>query len=205
MDQPNLRLSFQRLTGADIETVFEPLAMLRIAVFRDFPYLYEGNIAYERTYLNTYCRSERAMLLAVYDGEQLVGATTCIPLSDETTAVISPFEKAGWDISRIVYFGESILLPAYRGQGVGHRFFDEREQHAANLEGITHTCFCAVERPNDHPSRPVDYRPLDAFWNSRGYQKAPALVASFDWPDIGEAQSTSKKMIYWMRALPVRS
>ena len=40
-------LTYKRYTGAQIASVFEPLADLRIVVFRDFPYLYEGTRDYE--------------------------------------------------------------------------------------------------------------------------------------------------------------
>lgn len=182
--------------------MFDDLARLRIAVFRDFPYLYDGSVAYERAYLNTYAKSERAFLFAVYDGDQMVGATTCIPLTDETDDVKKPFLDAGYDLTTVFYFGESILLPACRGLGLGHRFFDEREAHATHFGGYQLTCFCSVSRPADHPLRPVDYQPLDAFWTKRGYAKEPRLQSQFDWTDVGERESTAKPMVYWLRALP---
>ena len=194
-------LTFIRKTGRQFEEVFDALALLRIAVFRDFPYLYEGTVDYEKSYLQTYARSEHSFLFAAFDGERMVGATTCIPLADETEEVQEPFIKAGYPLSDVFYFGESILLKDYRGMGLGHRFFDEREAHAAGFGTFRHTCFCAVVRPDDHPLRPAGYRPLDDFWTKRGYRKEAQLRSLFSWPDIGETQSTPKEMVYWMRAL----
>ncbi|RAJ97683.1 acetyltransferase (GNAT) family protein [Larkinella arboricola] len=194
-------LSFQTKRGREIESVFDGLAALRIAVFRDFPYLYEGTIEYEKTYLETYARSDRSFLFAVYDGPKMVGATTCIPLQDETAEVRKPFETSDFDLTTLFYFGESILLPEYRGLGLGHRFFDEREAHARSFGTFKTACFCAVERPEDHPAKPADYRPNDAFWLKRGYTKLPSLRSYMAWPDRGEEVSTPKPMVYWMREL----
>ena len=196
-----MNLHFQAFEGPDIATVFEPLAMLRIAVFRDFPYLYEGTLEYELDYLKTYAASERSLVFAAYDGEKMIGATTCIPLIDETEEVQAPFLAAGIPLSTVFYFGESILLPAYRGLGIGHRFFDARESHAAKFVTYRLTCFCAVDRPADHPLRPASYRPLDDFWAKRGYQKEPSLTTCFSWPDLGEQHSSPKTMVYWIRPL----
>ncbi|MBO0937097.1 GNAT family N-acetyltransferase [Fibrella sp. HMF5335] len=194
-------LSFKTYLGPDIATVFEPLAHLRIAVFRDFPYLYEGSIAYEKTYLETYAKASKALLLAVFDGETMVGGTTCLPLCDETDEVQAPFRRAGYNLDAVFYFGESLLLPAYRGMGIGHRFFDVREAHARSFGTYRLACFCAVQRPANHPMRPAHYRPLDAFWQQRGYQPNPALQTTFSWPDIGETVDTAKPMQFWVKAL----
>lgn len=201
-NKPATTLRYEWLTGSAIRTVLDELAQLRITVFRDFPYCYEGSVAYERAYLETYMQSERALLFTAWDSDQMVGATTALPLTDETTEVQQPFRDAGYDLNSVFYFGESILLPAYRGYGLGHRFFDEREAHARQFDQYTLTCFCAVQRPVDHPQRPAGYRPLDEFWTKRGYRQEPALQSTFHWPDIGETESTAKTMVYWVKATP---
>lgn len=195
------KLTFTTRTGPETASVFEDLAKLRIAVFKSYPYLYEGSVAYEMDYLKIYAKSERSLLFAVYDGSEMVGATTCISLTDETPEVRRPFEEAGLDVSSIFYFGESILLPAYRGLGLGHRFFDEREAHARSFGTYKLMCFCSVDRGEHHPKKPADYRSNDIFWQKRGYTEAPDLRAAMDWPDIGETESSSKPMVFWIKTI----
>jgi GNAT superfamily N-acetyltransferase len=196
-----MEMEFLNFHGAEIQGQFEALAALRIRVFRDFPYLYAGHLDYEREYLKTYSNAPKAFLMGAFYRKNMVGATTCIPLEDETEEVKKPFLDAGMNVGEIFYFGESILLPEYRGLGIGNRFFDAREAHAASFGTYKFSCFCAVLRPADHPARPADYQPLDPFWTKRGYRRAPELVSQFEWLDIGERQPTSKPMVYWMRPI----
>ncbi|CAH0994439.1 hypothetical protein EMA8858_00549 [Emticicia aquatica] len=193
------QLTFIKKTGQEIASVFDDLAQLRIEVFKAFPYLYEGSVAYEKDYLKVYAASKNAFLFAVYDDKKMVGATTCIPLIDETDEVKKPFLKANIDINTVFYFGESILLSKYRGLGLGHRFFDERENYAHGFKQCKMTCFCSVVRPENHPMRPENYQPLDEFWIKRGYQKNAQLKSQFEWLDIGESIATEKDMIYWTK------
>lgn len=195
------QLWYIKKIGAEIATVFDDLAKLRIAVFRAFPYLYEGSVDYEKEYLKVYTEAKNAFLFAVYDGSKMVGATTCIPLINETPEVQEPFINAGIALKDVFYFGESILLPEYRGLGLGHRFFDEREAHARSFPSCKITSFCSVVRVENHPSRPTDYQPLDNFWSKRGYKKEFLLKSTFEWLDIGETQPTKKEMIYWTKQI----
>ncbi len=203
MDRARIQISmetlrFIRLTGNEIGTVINDLGKLRITVFRDFPYLYNGTMDYELEHLRSYIQSPGAFLFAVYDGEQMVGATTCVPLSDENPELTLPFTDAGFSTEGILYFGESILLPEYRGMGLGHRFFDEREHYAQSLGNIHTTCFCSVVRPESHPLRPKDYRSNEAFWAKRGY--APnGLTCQFDWQDIDQPQIDAKTLNFWTK------
>lgn len=196
-----MSLRFCAKKGSEVADILEELASLRIVVFRVFPYLYDGSLEYEKVYLQTYINAERSFVFCVYDDTTLVGATTCIPLTDETPEVKEPFIEAHESIERIFYFGESILLPAYRGLGLGHRFFDEREAHARSFGTFQTTCFCAVERPNNHLLKPADYEPLNAFWKKRGYVQQTHLQSKFEWQDIGEDVPTFKTMNYWSREI----
>ena len=66
-------ISVRRLTGEALGAALEDVAQLRIAVFRAFPYLYDGDAAYERAYLQTYRDSADAILVGAFDGARLVG------------------------------------------------------------------------------------------------------------------------------------
>jgi GNAT superfamily N-acetyltransferase len=192
-------LTYKTFKGKEIESVILDLAQLRIIVFKDYPYLYEGSIVYEQEYLQTYINSERSFLFTVWDDDKMVGATTCIPLFDETADVQEPFIKAGINIKTVFYFGESILLSKYRGLGIGNRFFEERENHARSFGTFEKTCFCSVVRPENHPLKPESYQPHDIFWTKRGYKKDENLQSQFDWLDINEQKSTLKPMVYWVK------
>lgn len=196
---PVLRVETRR--GADLLPLLPDLARLRIEVFRAWPYLYDGDEAYERTYLRTYVDSPRAGVVVAFDGDRPVGASTCLPLTDETGNVQAPFRARGWDPARFFYFGESVLLPRYRGTGAGVAFFREREAHARRVSDADFTTFCAVQRPDDHPARPPGAVPLDAFWRKRGYTKRPDLVCTMTWKEVGAAEETEKPLAFWMKSL----
>jgi GNAT superfamily N-acetyltransferase len=193
------QLSFVKKQGKSILEIAEDFAQLRIAVFKDFPYLYEGTLEYELDYIQTYSSSEEAFIFAVYDGNQMIGATTCIPLIYETENVQQPFINNGIDCHSVFYFGESILLKQYRGQGLGHRFFDEREAYAKTFEGVHLTAFCAVNREENHPLKPVDYIPNDVFWSKRGYTKHPELTCEINWQDVNEVSDSPKTLTFWLK------
>lgn len=191
-------LAFQTVTGVQFADWIEPVADLRIRVFREFPYLYDGEAGYERCYLQHYQQSAGSVLVLALDQDQVVGASTGLPLQEADEAFQRPFRQQGMPLESIYYFGESVLLPAYRGQGAGHHFFNERERVARQL-GFTITTFCAVVRPQQHPARPADYRPHDEFWGKRGYQCRPDLECEFPWLDLGDQQQSSKTMRFWLR------
>lgn len=192
-------MEVRRLTGSALDAALEDVAALRIAVFRDWPYIYEGSLEYERAYLASY-HSPGAAVVGAFDGARLVGAATGTPLEDHADDFAAPFAATGLALADVFYCAESVLLPDYRGQGLGHAFFDQREAHARDL-GRRFSAFCSVVRPADHPLRPADYRPLDGFWRGRGYEPMPGVVARFRWTDLGAAEQTEKPLQFWGRAL----
>lgn len=195
-----MKIGLKILEGEALTAALPGLASLRISVFREWPYLYDGSPDYEEKYLARYTDTEGALIVGAFDGDRLVGAATGQPMIHEVAAIRRPFEESGIDPADIFYFAESVLDPAFRGQGIGHRFFDERERHARSL-GARYAGFCGVIRPENHPMRPAGYRPLDPFWKARGYKKLDGALVYFPWQDIGDAQETEKPMQVWMRAL----
>ncbi|GAB4424363.1 MAG: GNAT family N-acetyltransferase [Anaerolineae bacterium] len=194
-------ITLKRLTGPAIEPYLTALARLRIEVFREFPYLYNGSMAYEEKYLRTYSRSPESLFVLALAGDAVIGAATGVPMAHETDEFKQPFVARGFDPEKIFYFGESVLQQPWRGQGIGVRFFEEREAYARELGRFELTAFCAVERPANHPRCPAGYTPLDRFWAKRGYAKQPELVTTYNWQDLDETSESPKPMVFWLKKL----
>ncbi|BFM49224.1 GNAT family N-acetyltransferase [Marinomonas sp. THO17] len=194
-------ISLKTVSGPDLLPYIEQIAQLRIQIFRAFPYLYEGSLAYEQKYLQRYLDASHAAAILAFDGEQLVGASTCLPMSQEDEAFKQPFIESGYPIERLFYFAESVLDARFRGQGIGQRFFTEREKFMRSVGNFQWATFCAVDRGINHPQQPQNYRPLDPLWHKNGFVKTH-LTTHYAWQDIGESNETSKPMIFWIKEFP---
>ncbi len=195
------KIDYVCVSGEAITPYLQPLAALRIGVFREWPYLYQGDAAYEAEYLQVYVRSPRSLLVMAMMKGQILGASTALPLADESPAFQAPFIAAGWDPAQVFYFGESVLVPAWRGLGIGHQFFNYREAHARRCGGFSHTSFAAVLREAEDPRRPINYRSHDVFWHKRGYQPSGQLQMRLGWPEWPEGHTTEKSLQFWLRPL----
>ncbi len=194
------KLTISTYKGPEVIPFIASLAHLRIHVFKDYPYLYEGDFEYEQKYLNTYVQCQESIMVIVQADNHVVGASSAIPLHFETTAFQQPFLDQNIALDTVFYFGESVLLPEYRGQGVYRHFFQQREAAAIDY-GASLTAFAAIERAIDDPRKPKDYLPLDNVWHKFGYQKNPALCAYLAWPEVGESIATQKPLIFWLKKL----
>jgi GNAT superfamily N-acetyltransferase len=196
-----MTLAVRTLTDPEERSAAIPaLSDLRIRIFRDWPYLYDGTLDYEAEYLAEFMREPGSVLVVAQDGDAIVGAATASPMAGQKPEFQEPLQRQGLDVAGIFYFGESVLLPAYQGQGIGHRFFDAREA-AARAAGAVQTAFCAVIRPDDHPMRPATPRDLHPFWRARGYAPVPGLTGTLIWQDVGDAVESAHLMQFWMRDL----
>ncbi|MBY0415480.1 MAG: GNAT family N-acetyltransferase [Bdellovibrionales bacterium] len=201
MNRSQNQYKIYRLSGEEGRPFVNALAELRLKIFWEYPYLYEGNLNYEKKYLETYFKSKNSFILLLKDHEKFIGATTGIWAEDESVEFKSPYEHHGLDPKKIFYFGESVLLSEYRGKGLGKLFFEERERFARALGHIQHLSFCAVVRPDDHVLRPQNYRPLDEFWKSQGFHVVPNLTTSYMWKDRDLNSETEKQMQYWIKSI----
>ncbi len=187
-------------TYPNVATHMQSLSSLRMTIFRAWPYLYDGSVPSEADTLSGFAVSRTAALIIASDNTTPVGASTAVHMTEEDDHITQSLRNAGMDLARICYFGESVLLDAYRGQGIGVRFFELREAHARTIPGVDTTMFCAVERPADHPLKPPGTIPLDAFWTKRGYVRTD-FTCKMKWKQVDTDAKVENTLRFWSKSL----
>jgi GNAT superfamily N-acetyltransferase len=198
--QADNTIRIRTLTGAAIAGGLRDFQRLHVEVFYDWPYLYQGDVN-RQAYIADYVNIPRAALFLLYAGDQPIGAATCLPLADESANVQAPFVERKLDLRRFFYFGEGVLLKAWRGKGLGVRLFELRESHARAVSTADYAVFCSVRRPADHPLRPANPVTNDAFWRARGFQPMPGMACTMRWRDRNEAEETKHTLDFWIKSL----
>ena len=200
-----MAIRIETFTGPAMAPYFPDLARLRTIVFRTWPYMYDGRPETDTGQFNHYGRSPRAALTVAFDGDAAVGCSTCVPLADEEANIAAPFAARGLPLDRFFYLGESVLLPEYRGRGIGVSFFAEREAHASRMSDADFACFCSVRRTPDDPRRPADALPLDRFWARRGYAPLPDIACTMAWTEVGASAKIVNTLDFWGKSLTGKS
>lgn len=195
-----MQIKIHQATSDDIEKYVEQLGQLRIEVFKEWPYLYEGDLNYEREYLKSYVTAKDAVCFLLRQDQEVIGASTAIAMSEADKAFAAPLKNLGYPLEKVMYFGESIIQKDYRGGGWGAKFFASREEFARQ-KGYSYCVFCSVERPDDHPLRPAGYRPLNQFWQRLGYREHPDAKVEFRWKSIGDQQQSVHRLTLWSKKL----
>lgn len=183
--------------SGEIGKYIPQIAALRIKVFHEYPYLYEGDIFYEEKYLQRYANAKNSFLALAFDGERIIGASTANDMRDEMEEIQKPFKENNYDVNDFYYFAESVLLPEYRGQGIGKIFMQKRAEFAVSL-GRKYAAFCSVIR---EAKPPKSYNSPELLWQKMGFTKHPELVSHFSWKDIGDDIETKKPLVYWLKSL----
>jgi len=187
--------------GEEIVQLIPEIARLRIEVFVEYPFLYEGDLEYEMRYLNKFTKIKDAIAVAAFDGDKLVGISTGYPFVEEDKNLQKVFVNAKRNPEDYFCYGESVLQKPYRGLGVGNAFYTEREKHVKELGSFSSICFFTSKRPSDDSRRPFDYLPLDGLWKKWGFQKHDELVGEVSYKEIGETEESPKEMVFWIKSL----
>ena len=181
----------------DFGPALDEVARLRLELFREFPFLYEGTAESEAEYLRTYALAPGALLVLARDGERVVGACTAVPLEHEVEELQAPFRAAGLDPAQVLYIGEALLETEYQSRGLGGELLDRAEAQAAALN-LPLIAAAMVQRPADHPLMPAGWRSPRKFVERRGYVMRPELDTTLTWQEVGEAQPSPKPMRFWV-------
>lgn len=196
----SMEISKQLLTGTVIADALDEVATLRLEIFQEYPYLYQGRREDELTYLITYAEAPDASIILAYHGQAVIGAVAGMPLIHEDALMLGAFAGTTFPLNEIYYVGELLFRPDYRNGGLGRKLLAQLESHIRSL-GCYRKLTCAtVDRPDDHPLRPRDYIPITKFLARTDFARLPGVTTSFIWREI-DGVKRDHTMQFWIKNL----
>ena len=193
-------ITTQLLTGAAVAAGLDDMATLRLDIFREYPYLYEGRRDDELVYLETYATAPDACVILAHDGATVIGAATGMPLSHEDQQMQDALSGTALPLDEIYYIGELLFRPAYRNCGLGGKLLGQLESRIRSL-GRYRTLTCAtVERPDNHPLQPPGYLPITRFLAHTGFARLPGVSTNFTWRET-DGIKRDHPMQFWIKPL----
>jgi len=195
-----MAITEQFLRGPAVGDCLDGIASLRLAIFREYPYLYAGQRDQELAYLQLYAKSPAAFVITVNAAGTLVGAVTGIPLIHELEQLISPLQGTTYPIEKIFYVGELLFLSLYRNQGLGSQLLATLEDHVRSLQVYRYLTCATVIRPDKHPLRPDGYVPINRFLERHRFAPLPGVTTQFAWQEV-DGCSHDHLMQFWLKEL----
>ncbi len=187
--------------GAETHPFIEAVAEIRIQVFQEWPYLYYGSFKGEKEYLSIYERSsDTTWLLARVDGN-LIGVVTGIPLAACPDEIQHPFTENQKPLEGLYYLGEIVVLPFYRGKGIGLELYQHFEKEVRTINEITSIVHCSVVRDPNDIRKPLNYRSVDQFWKQQGYEILDEITAEFSYKEVDSEKKTPHTMVFQEKKL----
>ncbi|MDY0217456.1 MAG: GNAT family N-acetyltransferase [Bacteroidales bacterium] len=187
------------VSAQEIESYIDIIANLRITIFKEYPYLYDGDYTYEQKYLKKFLETPDSLICVAYDENQIVGAITALPLKYEDELIKKPFLNQGISMDTVYYYSEALILQEYRKKGIGIKMFKMAEEKIISMGKYTFFTFAAIERNENHPQKPKDYQSPYPFFGKIGFQQRRDLVCQMSWKEIDQTQESIKSLYFWTK------
>jgi len=200
-----MTITIEILIGKNASEYIEYVSHLRINIFKEYPYLYQGDLEYEKKYVADYTLHNQAMIaIAKIDG-LIAGISTGIPvISDSKIAqdVKEIFTKQKTEAEKYYYYGEIMILPEFRGKGLATKLYSAQDKIIKEW-GFEHACILTVIRENDHPLKPKCYNSPNSLWKHLGFFQT-GYKTNLHWQTIqsdGNSNDASNTLELWSKKI----
>lgn len=198
-------MSLEIITSTNLESYLDIIADFRIKYFKEFPYLYEGTIDYEKHYLQGFAKDPKSILILIKFENRVIAVSTALPLMSEADILddtSARFKEAGYQPEDFFYYSEVLIAPDFRKEGLLRKIYAIREKWARSF-GFNQLTLATVIREKTHPLRPSGYVEIESIWKHFGFQKT-SIEIDYKWPTIfpdGSVKEVNNKMVFWHKAL----
>ena len=193
-------LRIESLSGSAATAKLGEWARLRIEIFSEYPYLYEGATKGEQAYLSTYLRTPRARILGLFEGAHVGGMATMAPLDACEDFAEDVVKATGLAPKTCLYVGDIIFEPRYRGRGLFNVCFNAAEDWG-RAHGFSHIVAAAIRTSPTDAGRPQDYRPIAGLFARVGLEKLSGVSMTATYPSTLSHRPEPHVLEYWHKVI----
>jgi GNAT superfamily N-acetyltransferase len=194
-------MKFEMIRGHQFESYIDVIADLRIEIFKEYPYLYDGDKATEVDYLKSYSASRSSILVLASDQGRIVGAVTGIPIAEMDAQFLVPFVENHFSVMSIFYLGEMLLLKEYRGKGTGYAMYKMFEDLVRSDQRYEQIAIAEVVRDKSDLRMPENYVPVSKLWEKLGYIQRPEILMQAPYKEIDSIGKVPHSLVFSFKDL----
>lgn len=185
--------------GPELAPYLEEVVNLYNKVYGEYPYFYDGTDPEVEEFLRAYGEEPNAIAVLAFDGQQLVGIATGMPMSDFRPHYQEPFVDAGRSIDSLFYLGDLLILSHYRSPAFAEKLYLALE-HEVQLDGrFSSICVAQIEEANVSGEKPEGFISDEVLYAKQGFVRQPELQFMSVWRNIGDTKDSDHLMTYWTK------
>jgi GNAT superfamily N-acetyltransferase len=194
-------IRIETFRGKEITPHIDEIVNLWSKIYRDYPYLYDGEDAIYKAHLSGYAKLNDSIICVVFDNKKAVGLAIGIPLTQTREIYQEVFLEKGYELQSIFYLSEFGLQPDYRGKGVEEKMYQKIEDFVLQNGKFKMICFWEINNSLISPQKRSGYVPKEKFWNQLDFTRHKELSFHVHWTNINAKEKTPHLATYWIKIL----
>lgn len=189
------------LKGKELLSNIPELTKLRLTIYREYPYLYEGDPLFEESYVSLFANSSDALLIVAKVGNRIVGALSGLPLDSAQKEIQDVFLASKMKLKECYALCDVVVLKEYRNRRVATILYEEFANQLRKMKRYKKVVLWQIVRAQDDPKRPNDYFSPDNFFGKQGFKKHPEYTCVLRWKEISEKEERAHRFEFWLKDL----
>ena len=163
-------LEIRFFNTTDVQKFRNQIAKIAAPFFSNYPYFYKDSKESWRRSIEETSGSKQTIYLLLFDKRRVVGYSTACPIN-HVELFNTELTQKSVNTQELFYITNILILPKYRSLGLSKHFFAFHEKKALEW-GFNYTTFISIQRPDNYPGKPKDYKPVNQIWRHFGYMKS---------------------------------
>lgn len=187
-------INYEVLRGQEIESRMPEIIELCDTIYRQYPYLYNGDNEGYADYIKSYSNCPNSVVVLTFSNNQAIGIATGMPMEDTREYYLLPFRNHQIDISSFFYLGEFGFKPESHHSGIAFEMYQLFEETVKEQQKYSTIAFWEILNP-------MKCEELHEAYRTAGFLYHPELNFELWWQNIGDSIESPHQCQYWLKSL----